>query len=190
MKKFSDYLPRFGRNRYRDEESGPARFEHFIDNARLRKDKPMPRPGVKLVVLVVVIIGLGWGLQRREKVKSLLGTQRARIRLIVPLAVPMGDEVRPEYSSEVIQQQIAAVTPPAQACLLAYPELSRDEAGRVDVEVVLGSGGAVEAAVYGQPVLPQPVARCVGEALGSVRWPQPPWKRKLRFSVVGGSPAQ
>jgi hypothetical protein len=190
MKKYSDYLPRFGRNRYRDEESGQARFEHFIDDARLRKDKPMPRPGLKLVVLLVVIIGLGWGLQRRETVKSMLATKRARIRSIVPLAVPMGDKERPEYSSEAIKEQIAAVTPRAQACLLAYPELTRDEAGRVDVEVVLGSGGAVEAAVYGQPALPQPVAQCVGEALGSVKWSQPPWNRKLRFSVVGGSPAQ
>lgn len=190
MRKYSDFLPRFGRNRHRDEESGQARFDHFIDTARQRKDKPMPRPGVKLVVLLLVILGLGWGLQRRETVMSMLGTQRARIRSVVPLAVPMGDKGPPEYSSETVQQQIAAVSPRAQACLLAYPELSRDEAGRVDVEVVLGSGGAVEAAVYGQQALPEPVARCVGEALGSVRWPQPPWNRKLRFPVVGGSAAQ
>jgi len=186
VSKYSDYLPRFGRNRHRDDEQGQARFDHFIDHARTQRQKPKSRPGLKVLAMVVVLLMLGWGLAERNTLISLLGVKKARQRTVVPLAVMMGQE-NPPYSSELIQERIAQVTPRAQACLLAYPDLVRDKAGRVEVEVVLGSGGAVEAAVYGQPALPDPVGRCVGEALGSVRWPQPPWNRKLRFPVIGGA---
>jgi hypothetical protein len=187
MGKYSDYLPRFGRNQFRDDDEGAARFEHFIDDARVRRQKPKSRPALKVVLLAIVLMGMGWSLKERNTLVAFLRGKRARHRTIVPMAIPMGADGLPEYSPALLKQRIEEVTPRAQACLLAYPGLQRDQTGRVDVEVVLSHGGAVEAAVYGQPELPEPVARCVGEALGSRVWPQPPWLRKLRFSVVGGS---
>ncbi len=187
MSKYSDYLPRFGRNRHRNDDRGQARFDHFIEAAQYRRQKPRSRPGLKVVAMIVLILGLGWGLSERTTVMTLLGAKTRSHRTVVPLAIAMGSGEPPEYSSELIQAHIAQVTPRAQACLLAFPDLQRDASGKVEVEVVLGSGGALEAAVYGQASLPDPVARCVGTALGSVKWPQPPWNRKLRFSVIGGA---
>ena len=72
MGKYSDYLPRFGRNRFRNDDEGAARFEHFIDDARARRQKPKSRPALKVVVLAIVFISVLPGLIEvvRTKLKA------------------------------------------------------------------------------------------------------------------------
>ncbi len=139
-RKYSDSLPSFGRNRHRDDEKGQARFDHFIDKARLRRQGPRGRPGLKIVALAVVIMAVAWGAAERNTLLALLGTKRSRIRVVVPLSVPMSGGEQPPYSSELIQQRIAEVTPAAQACLLAWPDAKRDPGGKIEVESEQGKG--------------------------------------------------
>jgi len=188
--KYSDFLPRFGRNRHRSDDKGQARFDHFIRDARLRKQQPKRRPGLKILVMVVVIGALVWGVSDRKTLFQGLKGRRSHIRTIVPLAIAMGEAPVPEHTSESIRANIAAVTPLAGACFQAWPEAQRDKEGKIEVEVTLSRDGAVEAAVFGQTGMPEAVGRCVGAALGSVKWPHPKWIRKVRFAALGGSLTQ
>ncbi len=183
--KYSDFLPRFGRNRNKRDDQGPARFEHFIREARLRSQMPAPRPGIKIVVMIVVIMGLGWALQERDTLVALVGPRTPRIRTVIPLAVSVDSPL--PYTPTLMDELKAEVTPVARACMEAWPDAQRDSSGQIRVEVVLGKSGAKEAAVLGQESLPESVGRCVGEALGSVRWPNSTWDQTVRFAVVGGA---
>ncbi len=186
--KYSDRLPRFGRNRFRRSDRGIHRFDVFIRNARLRQGKPKSRPGFKIFAMAIIIGGLAYGVTERNNVMRLMGAKDRSVRFVVPLAIPM--RAPPEFSKDELNAAIARVQPKAEACLKEWPDATPQLDGSIEVEILLTQQGPVEAAVIGQQSMPEAIARCVGDALGSQAWPRPKWNRKVRFNAVELAPPQ
>jgi hypothetical protein len=180
--KYSDKLPRFGRNRYRRDDRGIARFDGFIRKARRLRSRPRSRPGLKILAFAIIIGGLAYGVAERKNMLRLLGTRDRGLRTVVPLAVQLIPP--PEWSQAETEATIARVQPKVSACVAAWPNPPVEHSGTYEVEIVLTKDGPVEAALSGMHAVPSVVARCVGHALGTAAWPAPKWLRKVRFSVV------
>ena len=65
--------------------------------------------------------------------------------------------------------------------------MATNDDGMVVAEVVLTPEGPEEAAIYDQVTeIPEPVAACLGAAIGSVSWPLPAQKESVPFPILGG----
>ncbi len=180
--KYSDNLPRFGRNRYRREDQGVARFDEFIRRARRLRSQPRSRPGLKIFAMAVIIAGLAYGVTERKNMLRLLGSQDKGIETVLPLSVSLHPPMA--WSQAEVDATVVRVRPKVGKCISGWPASAAGRGETYRVEIVLTRDGPVEASMSGAASVPPMVSRCVGEVLGNARWPAPKWLRKVRFETV------
>ena len=185
--KYSDRLPRFGRNRYRREDQGVARFDEFIRRARRLRSQPRSRPGLKIFAMAVIIGGLAYGVTERKNMLRLLGGEETGLKTVLPLSVSLHPPA--EWSQAEVDANVVRLRPDVGKCMARWPDAVPGGGQTYRVEIVLTRDGPVEASMRGPAPVPAAVSRCVGEVLGQAKWPAPKWLRKVRFETIPVVPA-
>ena len=186
--KYSSNLPSFkGEPNEEDENNkkpGYERFESWVEDGFRQGGRRAGRPMARVIALLIIILCLGWSASRPDGLKKrLLGSEHPRTP--IPVGISVGES--PPWTVDNVRAAVNSVQPQAQSCLQGWSGMATNDDGMVVAEVVLTPEGPEEAAIYDQVAeVPEPVAACLGAAIGSVSWPLPAQKESVPFPILGG----